>query len=273
MPDSASRPVSDTAAEERPSWACQLHAVPAPSQSWMKADPGYVTCSGCLDRLRATLRTIATTYYLLDARPGSSGDSQGRGSPGFRSTPAANLNVVVMRDPRSIPYETPHDAVQYVWDSDAEDGGGAYVERREVWFGADGRGHTEQAHAMLSIPGTLAGIARGIASMRDLAPPQGGVGDLARWLDGHLDWLTRQDWVSQSAREIHRLAAQIRGTQEPRRKIGHCPNTIDQGDTTRPCAAPLYAPVRGDTISCATCSRRWGRADWLRLGRLLHDAA
>lgn len=270
--------------EPRPSWACQLHRPPTDGQPWMKADGGYTTCDGCLNRLRSTLRDIGTGYARLAATPGGSGDHGGRGAPGFRSTPAANLNVVAMRDPRSLPYETKMDLTVYVWDPLAdltlEPGqhgppAGAYVEKREVWLGQDGRTHTEQARAVLSVPGALAGICRGIADMRDLTYPRGGVDTLTRWLDNQLDWLTRQDWVAEPAAELRRLAAQIRGVHEPRRRIGPCPNTIDEGDHTRVCGAPLYAPVRDDTIWCHApgCGRRWPRDKWLDLGQIMQRSA
>lgn len=285
MPDS--EPASETFdvgmdASERPSWACQLHSPPRASQSWMKADDGYTTCSGCLNRLRSAVAEVRTGYYRLDAGLSGTADRGSRGAPGFHSVPPANLSVVTMRDPRSLPYETPHDLTQYLWDPLAdltlEPGqygppAGAYVEKREVWVGSDGRTHTEQSRAPLSVPGTLAGICASIAEMREVAGPLSrSVGELCRWLDNHLDWLTRQDWVAEVATEIHRLAAQIRGVHEPRRKIGPCPNTLDEGATTRQCGVTLYAPLRGDRVSCVGCGRAWDRDDWLKLGELVRAA-
>ncbi len=268
--------------DPRPSWACALHKPPAEAQKWYRADDGYVTCSGCLDKLRRLLRDIGDGYRRLDATPGSNGEAGTRGAPGFRSTPAANLSVVVMRDRRSLPYETTMDLVQYVWDPLAdltlEPGqhgppAGAYVERREVWVGADGRTHTEQSRAVLSVPGALSGICHGIADMRDQQHPRGDVDDLLRWLDGQLDWLTRQDWVTEPAAELHRLDAQIRGVHDPRRRIGTCPNTVDEGPGTRECGSALYAPIRTDVIHCTACGRSWPRSEWLRLGALLQQAS
>ncbi len=271
------------ATDERPDHACLLHHPPGDGRPWVRADDGYRTCSKCLDRLRDTLRDIRRLYGTLNATPGAHTDTSSRPTPGFASRPAANMNVVVMRDPRSLPYEAPlsTDGVQYVWDPLADDTlepgqygppGGAYVEKRDVWYGADGRPHTEQPRAMLSVPATLAGITAGIADLRDITPPRGDVPDLVRWLDNQLDWLTRQDWVPEPAAELHRLAAQLRGVDEPRRRIGRCPNTIDEGEHTRPCQAWLYAPLRGDTIVCHACGRRWERDEWLNLGDLLGDA-
>lgn len=255
--------------QERPNGSCILHQPPDKGRPWARADDGYKTCSGCLDRLRDTLRDISRLYARLNAAPGAHADTSGRGSPGFTSRPAANLNVIVMRDRRSLPYEARLDTVQYVWDPRADDGEGAYTEKRDVWIAADGRAHTEQARAPLSVPATLAGIAAGIADMRGVTPPAGDVPHLVAWLDNQLDWLTRQDWVGEPAAELHRLAAQLRGVEEPRRRIGKCPNTLDEGEHTRPCQANLYAPLRGDTITCHACGRRWPRDTWLNLGDLL----
>lgn len=270
--------------EARPSWACALHRPPKPGQAWMKADDSYTTCGGCLNNLRSTLRDIGDMYARLDATPGGNGEHGGRGAPGYGSRPPVALNVVAMRDRRTLPYAVASDAVVYVFDADADHvlqsdqhgpKRGEYVERREVWYGADGRPHQESDNGVLSVPATLAGIAAGIADMRELGAPAGGVPDVIRWLDGQLDWLTRQSWVSEPAGELHRLAAQIRGVNEPRRRIGVCPNVIDEGATTRVCDAPLYAPVRGDSIVCRNrdCERVWHRAEWLRLGDLLKVAS
>ncbi len=273
--------MSDTT-EPRPSWACALHRPPKPGQSWMKADPAYSTCGGCLNNLRSTLREIGDLYARLDARPGGNGEHGGRGAPGFGSRPPASLTVVAMRDRRTLPYALARDAVTYVFDPNADfvlepgqhgPSRGEFTERREVWYGADGRPHQESDHGVLSVPATLHGIASGIAGMRELQPPAGGVPEVIRWLDGQLDWLTRQDWVGEPAAEIHRLASQIRGVNEPRRKVGECPNVIDEGRSTRVCGARLFAPVRGDSISCNVCKRVWHRSEWLRLGSLLRDAS
>ncbi|MBW0088252.1 hypothetical protein I4I73_03355 [Pseudonocardia sp. KRD-184] len=265
-----------------PSWACHLHSPPAEGKQWAPADQGYRTCSGCLNRLRSTLQDVANLYAALDATPMSGGEHGGRGAPGFGSKPAAALNVVAMRDRRTLPYALARDAAVYVFDPTADHNlqpgqlgpaRGEYVEKRDVWYGADGRPHQESDHGVLSVPATLAGIAAGIAGMRDLPPPGGSVADLIRWLDAQLDWLTRQDWVAEPAGELHRLASQIRGVTDPRRRVGVCPNVIDEGPTTRVCKATLFAPVRGDSISCRVCKRVWPRSEWLRLGSMLKEAS
>lgn len=98
------------------------------------------------------------------------------------------------------------------------------------------------------------------------------VGDLTRWIDNQLDWVTRQEWVVDVADEIRELAAQLRGVEEPRRRVGRCPNTLDEGETTRECGTPLYAPLAGaraDSIRCHACGRRWHESEWPDLGDLI----
>lgn len=300
----------------RPDIACLLCPPPAAEQTWRLADPGYRTCATCLDGLRSTLRDVVARYLRLSARPGDSGD-RGRGAPGFGSRPPASPHVIAFRDRRSKPCETSFDAVTYVWDPTAAvdplpDGvhgpdrpPGAYVQKLEVWYGRDGRPHTEQErpprspeHVLLSIAALVAEV-RGITPLQldevcSLAgrphthlqwaggqphptpPPEPAIVRAWRWLDNQLDWLTRQDWVDDVARDVRDLDAQLRPvTGDPGgRRIGECPNTIDEGETTRPCRTPLYAPLRGDTIMCSNpdCARRWRRPEWERLGQLLQSA-
>ncbi len=298
----------------RPTFACLTCPPPAEDRLWRPADGGYRTCAPCLDRLRTTLRDVVARYLRLSARPGDAGDV-GRGSPGFGSRPPGSPHVMAMRDRRSKPCEIARDAVTYAWDPLAdtmlEPGqlgppAGAYVQRIEVWYGRDGRPHTEQERPPRSPEQVLWSLAEMVAELRGVRAPQraqvcpavwwphthlfwnGGrpqkerrapepwITVLWRWLDNQLDWITRQDWVADVAEDLRDLDAQLRPvTGEPGgRRVGECPNTIDEGATTRPCRAPLFAPLRGDTIVCSNpdCRRRWKRPEWEHLGRLLQSA-
>lgn len=276
-----------TTPDERPAHACLL-CPPPKNRAWWPADPGYRTCSDCYDKIREQLREIGVRYLALDASPGASGEPSGRGAPGFGSRPAASPHVITMTDWRSKSCEVAFDGVQYVWDPNAdtvlEPGqygppGGAYVERREVWFGRDGRGHTEQENPPRSIPLALSGIAAMIAEERGMnSPTTRQVPDLVRWIDAQMDWITRNDIVGDIRDELRSLAMQLRPvTGEPgRRHIGTCPRVIDEGEHTRECGTRLYAPVSGDTIRCGNaevCEGEWPRDEWLRLGSLLKDAS
>lgn len=224
--------------DERPDGACLTHRPPAPDRAWARADDGYATCGGCYDRLRDTLRDITRRYQRLSPIPGR-GDV-GRPPPGFGPSSPADEHILAMTDRRSLGYALHDD-----------------------WA-------IEQERAPRSVPGTLAGIAAAVAEQRDMTSRlPATVADLAEWLDRHLDWITRQDWVDEFHSDLSELATQLRAVTDPRRSIGRCPVTIDEGEHTRECGARLYAPLRGDTITCPGCGETWQRADWLRLGDLL----
>ncbi|HEY9413532.1 MAG TPA: hypothetical protein VIQ30_02130 [Pseudonocardia sp.] len=101
--------------------------------------------------------------------------------------------------------------------------------------------------------------------------------EMWRWLNHQLDYVCRQDWVGDVSEQLHRLLGQLKPlTGDPRIKIGECPNTIDEGEHTRECRAPLFAPTdssKDDTIRCGGCGRLWPREEWTDLGRLLAQAA
>lgn len=273
----------------RPDSACMLHAVPTEGKDWTPADEGYRTCADCLDRLREALRDIVVRYLRLDPRPGASGDG-GRGAPGYGSRPPANDHVITMRDRRSKTCETSRDGWMYIADPSGE-----YVEKRDVWhepvrlpsgiYGHDARTtgradtivrrHCEDERPPKSVRAVLGSWCDLVAEGRAMTRPISDVAGLARWLDSQLDYVTRRDWVIDLAQDLRGLVRQLRPvTGDPgRRKIGDCPNTLDEGDATRDCAAPLYAPLRGDTIACSECGRRWPRPEWEELGRLLPQTA
>lgn len=225
---------------DRPDSACVTHRPPANGRAWAKADPGYRTCSGCHQRIHEWLSPIAVDadgrpdsvpglYAMLSPLPGIAGGSQRR-APGFASRSPANDYVVAIRDPRSTRLE-------------------------------DGDPH--------SVPGVLAAWTALLIEERNLVPPNRTVPAMARFLDRHLDWITRQGWVEDLATELRELHSQLRAIGQPRRRIGKCPNTIDEGDTTRQCDARLFAPLHGDQIVCWACGRKWPRSEWLSLGYLL----
>lgn len=238
----------DTPETERPTWACVLHLPPTDHRKWAKADDGYLTCSSCYDRLRDLLKDIVARYHRLDPAPGASGDHGTRGAPGYGSRAPASEHIIAMRDRRS-----------------------SRVAR--TWLGRDGRLHQESERPPLSVHGVLDTIAWDIAEQRGLdgPGPRSDVDDLARYIDQHMDWITRQPVIVEIAHDLRELAAQLKPvTGDPgRRHIGLCPSVIDQGETTTECGARLYAPLRGDSIECTSCRRVWPRSEWLRLGDLL----
>lgn len=262
----------DTDIPARPARACLLCPPPRPDREWRPADPGYRTCSACLDRLRDNLKDVTRRYLMLNPRPGASNEHGRRGTPGFGSRSPASDHIIAMRDPRSKSCEVIDEWFEPV--------------RLPRLFGADrrtnphlvdlDRPHREQEHPVRSVPGVLSGWAMMLAEDRDTTPPATlDVPDLIRWLDAQLDYVTRQEWAGDLAEDVRDLLAQLRpATGDPgRKRIGTCPNTVDEGDTTRPCATPLFAPLRGDEIECRACRRVWPRPEWMRLGDLLDEPA
>jgi hypothetical protein len=241
--------------------------------------------------MRKMLREIAERWLQLDPRPGGSGSDGTRGAPGFGSRSPASDHVITMLDPRSKSCEMACDGLLYErWQPDPEgwsrplprgvhgpvEPPGGYTTDREVWYGSDGRAYSEPNRPPRSVPHVLGALAGLVAEDRAMTPPTGRVPDVIRWLDGQLDHVTRQDWVTDVHDELRALVRQLKPvTGEPnRRHIGTCPNVIDEGDTTRECGARLYAPLRagaicGDSIVCNHCGREWPRTEWLRLVDLL----
>lgn len=237
----------ETPPEAPPTNRCLLHPPPRGDRSWVLADRGYRTCADCLDRLREQLAEVGARWAVLDPRPGASGDERSRGAPGFGSrSPAADV-VIAMRDWRSA---------------------------RSVctWQGADGKVHRESERPPLSVPAELYTLAHHVADARKMSGPDPlDVPTIVGWLDRQLDWVTRQEGVGAFARVVRELCAQLRPlTGEPRpKRVGECPNTIDEGEHTRECKTPLFAPLKGDTIVCRACGRQWERPKWEELGKIL----
>lgn len=238
----------------RPDGACLLHRPPDDVEHghWVRADPGYATCGGCLDRLRERLAEVAKRYRRLDARPGGSGEAGGRGSPGFGSRSPASDHVIALTDPRSS-------------------------QVAKAWVAGDLRVHCEQENPPLSVHAELSTLSWELAEQRGVAGPddRADVAMLVRWVDAQLDWATRSEACELVAAAVRRMLVALRPyTGDPAPAVvGMCPNTVDDGDATRECGAKLRAPVNGDVIRCGACGRSWPRGEWIRLGQLMQAAA
>lgn len=270
--------MSDTALE-RPDWACLLCPPPSDDRPWKQADQGWRTCEACVEKLRdEVLADIRIYYRRLDPTPGANQEAGGRGAPGFGSKPGAQLHVVSMRDRRSLSYEVACDGIVYDWAPDPDGWSrplptgvhgpvelpGAYTVAREVWFGADGRPHSEQTRPPRSIPKALSSLAAMIAEDRSMAAPTGTVDDLTYWIDVQLDYVTRQEWVADVAEELRSLRAQLKpyAGEGRKNKILDCPAVLDEGQHTRVCGSPLYEPNRAGVIRCHACKNEWPRDKW-----------
>ena len=236
----------------RPDGACLLHRPPDdPEQGhWVRADPGYATCGGCLDRLRERLAEVVTRYRRLDPRPGGSGETGGRGAPGFGSRSPGSDHVIALTDPRSS-------------------------QVAKAWVAGDGRVHREQENPPVSIHAELSTLSWELAEQRGVSGPddRADVATLVRWIDGQLDWATRGEACLPVAATVARLLVALRPyTGDPAPAVvGLCPNVVDEGEETRECSAKLRAPLNGDVIRCRACGRSWPRAEWVRLGTLMQQ--
>jgi hypothetical protein len=233
----------------RPDGACVIHPPPRNDQPWERADRGYLTCWGCYKRVRSWLvpytrdrdgrpASIPGLYAILSAVPGLhpvAGDS-GLRTPAFGPRSPANDTVIAMTDHRST--------------------------RNHRWPAGDPH----------SVPGVLAEWVAQLAVSKNLTgPPPRSVLAMCQVLDRNLGYITRQAWVVEFAIELGWLRRQLVEVNQPRKVIGRCPNTIDEGLTTRRCGAMLFAPVYGDHIECwaPDCRREWARREWFKLGGLI----
>lgn len=203
---------------DRPDGACLTHRPPAPDRAWRRADPGYRTCSECYDRLHALLSVAATetverpdgsSITLPASIPGlyaalnplpGRADAERRGH-GFGPRSPASDHVIAMRDARSV----------------------------KLLAG--------DPHSVAGVLGAWCAL---LAEERGMTPPGRGVLARSEFLDGHLDWLTRQDWVAELFAELREVHAQLRQvTGEPRSApVGHCFEQLADGE----CGAPIHMP-------------------------------
>ena len=205
-----------------------------------------MTCWNCYKRLNRWLSpysrdqygrpsSIPGLYASLTAVPGLTpilGDGGAR--LGFGPRSPANDTVISMRDRRST------------------------------------RNHRRPRRDPHSVPGVLAEWIAELVEEKHLtqAPPRT-VAAMCQLLDHNLHYITRQEWVVEFTAELGALRRQLVEVNEPRRVIGRCPNTLDEGVTTRVCGAVLFAPLLGDTIECWACQRVWTRRKWMELGDLI----
>lgn len=245
-----------------PDDACLTHHPPSASQPWQRASPGYRTCGPCCDRMHEWLSRasrdedgwpdgIPGLYAMLDPRPRRTLTSRDIRRPQRWGRSPAVDHIVAMRDARTAARIYPHDPcaapailqswVRYVW---------------EERFDA----------AALEQPDYLQRV-------RELLASATNVNTAAAWLDRQLDWLTRQEVITEFHEELRELRSALRNVGSRRVKIGHCPNTIDEGQRTRECGAALFVPLYSDVITCwaPDCRRRWTRDQWLALGDLMDD--
>lgn len=120
-----------------------------------------------------------------------------------------------------------------------------------------------------SVPGTLGSWCQSLADARGIrSPTDRSVPGLSGYLDTHLDWITRQDWVADLATELRELHTQLSRGRHDWRPIGDCPVLTDTGA----CGATLLASLDLGTARCWVCGAEWPCDRWLYLGSVLAGA-
>lgn len=211
------------------------------------ADSGHRTCLYCANDLSDMLNSIANRYDVLNAKPAGVQELGGRGAPGFGSRAPASEHIIAMMDPRSS-------------------------EVARIWKGSDGRIHSESERPPMSVYSTLLTEVYDVAERRNMSLPEmTGVRNLAEWLLRHIDWITRQESVSEFHDTIKRLERQLKpltGDPAPHR-VGNCPQPVERNGQEVRCDSVLYVPEASDTVTCRGCKSEWRRPEWAQLGGLL----
>lgn len=195
------------------------------------ARPEWFICSGCAGSLDKLLADITRDFAALDATPG--GGSKGRGSPGFRSSPAARPDVLLLRDPRTR------------------------ITREDRWAGATVNVLADWIDEAEATPTdwTVAGLVDALRGQLDRIAARPWVDDLWRDLTDH-----------------HRELLRVSGLLEPSVAIGPCPVVVALDDDDEPiqCGGRIRARAWGTKATCGRCRSQWvGANDWRALGRAL----
>lgn len=195
-----------------------------------------------------TPASIPVLYRLLDPQPGRTSDREGC-APGFRSSPPGRVDVMALRDPRSVA------------DGDVD-----------LW----------------SVLGTLVGVALRL-DLRDIhgqpLPIPRSVEGCSGWLHLRLDALCAAGWVDDAwhdLRAVHRQLRAVAGDPAPR-PVGRCWKRVDDDGQLDDagkweCGGLLYLPpqplkgmdepvVLPADLRCGVCGGHYDRGEIVRVGR------
>lgn len=221
-------------------------------------DPDY---TGDRDLERAA--SIPVLWERLDPTPAVSGPANRR-APGFTSEPPCNLDVIVLRDPRSRAYE-----VVDVWFEPLHPG--------VVGVPDLANPHYEDA-APRAVVTAVAGLADAVWEALGYddfwgslgwhpAAPVRTVAEHCRWLHTHLHRLTAADDAAEVFRDLAELHGQLRvaAGDPPPRPVADCTGwVLDPGTRAKvECGAPLYLPPPrpGERVDPSRPVLRCGRCD------------
>lgn len=129
-------------------------------------------------------------------------------------------------------------------------------------------------HARSEVLAVLASWASLVVEERRLsAAPGRSVGALARFLDRHIDWLSRHPAAGDFADEIHQVTGMAEAVTNPQSSA-----RVELGPCDQPgCASPVTAIMRSRdngpaSVSCGG-GHVWRPHEWLMLGRRLELAS
>lgn len=221
-------------------------------------DPDY---HGDRDLERAA--SIPVLYARLDPTP-TRGDPADRRAPGFASTPPCDLDIVVMRDPRSVGYP-----VVAVW--------------HELLPGTNqpdlAHPHYEDNHPHRAVPKAVGGLADMLWDDLGYRGPRTArsVEDMCGWLHAHRHALTARDDADDIWRDLTQLHDQLRtAAGDPRpRPVGSCTGWVPApGGGRDECREPLWLPPprpgvkippSEPVLRCDRCDRPYTHLALLRL--------
>ena len=205
------------------------------------AEPGWVVCARCVNRLAWRLHDIPDLFAMLDefVVPGVVGAAGGRRAPGFSSRSPARDDVIALRDRRTTATSEgdPHSALE-----------------------------------------VLAAWADNVRDDLALDPPAGArsVAGEARLLSARLGHIAAAGWVAAFAEEIselHQALRRVTGTATRIVDLGPCPADTIDGETgdQRTCGAVLRAELDAEACECRRCGAVWPRQTWLHLADRLDN--
>lgn len=194
-------------------------------------EPDAYACPDCRKALVRKLGEIETYLSIADIfeQPGRQGG--GPHAKGFESQPPLNLDVVAMLDPRTeINGDGQDDRLDEVPNVHADLGGWAQILVEEHPDGLD--------------------LPRGLTTQAAL-------------LRSRCDWIARQPWVDEMARDIHRVHSALRRAcaDLPPASVGECIALLDDGD----CKGDVYPTRDHDGVRCSRCGRLYYGMDLVRL--------
>jgi hypothetical protein len=199
------------------------------------ARPDRWACTACQVRLDTLLADIGGLHARLDAAP-RGGATASRGAPGFRSSPAASLDVVLLTDPRTR--MSPEDR----WAA-------ATINVLSGW-GCHGS--------------TVAALVHELRQHLDRLTGYGWVDELHRALVDHHRELQR----------VHgELAPSVSIGPCPVYVITEEDDDASEDEVGRVCRGRIRAEAWGTVATCSRCGCVWrGREQWHRLGDTLGPA-